>query len=258
MEKKAKYLVPREGQVPQTSPAEMIKAAVAGGADLEKLKGLLELQKDWEANEARKAYHEAMAQFKTTSIKIPKDKKVSYSTSKGPVQYSHASLANVVEKISAELSKHGLSASWVMHQDKEKGITVTCKITHSKGHSEEASLSAPADDSGSKNNIQQIGSTITYLQRYTLLGLTGLATYDQDNDGKTIAPGKNAAPVDTRNAGTISDKELSNLRDLMIDAEANEKAFIGLLKVAKLEDLPKEQLDFAKKTLANIKASHKT
>jgi hypothetical protein len=65
MEKKVKYLASREVQVPQTSPAEMIKAAVAGGADLEKLKGLLELQKDWEANEARKAYHEAMAQFKT-------------------------------------------------------------------------------------------------------------------------------------------------------------------------------------------------
>jgi len=251
MEKKPRALTVRPARVVVLTPAEQISSALAKGSNLAELKGLLELQKDYEAFEAKKAYNVAMADFKATPLKILKDKKVSYSTSAGNVNYNHASLANVVEKISAELSKHGLSASWVPHQE-NKEIKITCRITHVKGHSEEASLSAPADATGSKNNIQQIGSTITYLERYTLLGLTGLATYDQDNDGKTIVK-VGEKSVDT---GAISDKELSNLRDLMIDAEANEKAFIGLLKVAKLEDLPKDKLEFAKKTLAGIKASH--
>src|SRR3990167_2499280 len=157
------------------SPAEMIRMAVAGGADLEKLSKLLDLQEKWEANEARKAYHRAMAEFKQNPPEIAKDKKVAY----GNTKYNHASLANVVKKITKELSKHGLSASWSTQQNGQ--IIVTCKITHVLGHSEETSLSAPADSSGSKNSIQAIGSTITYLERYAILALLGLATHDQDD-----------------------------------------------------------------------------
>ena len=36
---------------------------------------------------------------------------------------------------------------------------------------------------GSKNAIQAIGSTVSYLCRYTLLCVTGLATSDPDDDG---------------------------------------------------------------------------
>ena len=45
-------------------------------------------------------------------------------------------------------------------------------------------MSAPADSSGSKNPVQQIGSTMTYLQRYTLIGALGLTTADKDDDGR--------------------------------------------------------------------------
>lgn len=168
-----KELVKVEGN----SPADLIRTAVSNGANLEQLKGLLDLQEKWEANEARKAYNVAMAEFKANPPKIDKNKTVSF----GNTKYNHASLANVTEKIGVELSKHGLSASWSTKQN--GAILVTCRITHIKGHSEETTLSAPSDTSGSKNAIQAIGSTITYLERYTLLSLTGLATYDQDDDG---------------------------------------------------------------------------
>jgi hypothetical protein len=81
------------------SPSEMIQQAISSGADLEKLEKLLELQERWEKNEARKSYNKAMAQFKANPPKIEKDKKVGYSTAKGKVGYSHASLYNVVDKI---------------------------------------------------------------------------------------------------------------------------------------------------------------
>src|SRR3990167_9924775 len=108
METKKKMSTSELVEVPQgNSPAEMIRMAVTGGADLEKLKGLLDLQERWEANEARKAYHKAMAAFKENPPKIKKDKKVGYKPKDGgrDVSYKHASLANVVEKITKELSK---------------------------------------------------------------------------------------------------------------------------------------------------------
>ena len=224
----------------RNSPAEMIRLAVTGRADLAQLKELLAIQRDWESNEARKEYHIAMAAFKANPPKIDKDKKVSFATSVGNTSYNHASLANVTEKISAELSKHGLSASWITKQN--GAILVTCKITHIKGHSEETTLSAAADTSGSKNAIQAIGSTITYLERYTLLALTGLATFDQDDDAQ-------GAEVEL-----IDEKQLNTILDNLAELNAPIPQFLAYMKLTKLEEMPKA--DYQKAMVA-IQAKRK-
>ena len=229
MDNKKNEVSLRETEVRVLTPAEQISSALAKGANLAELRGLLELQKDYEAMEARKAFNLAMANFKANPPKIAKDKKVSYSTSGGQVNYNHASLANVVEKISAELSKYGLSASWKTNQV-QNIISVTCKITHAKGHSEETTLSAGADKTGSKNDIQQVGSTITYLERYTLLALTGLATYDQDNDGRGII-----APESIK---YITEKQKSEIVDCIAAIKKTEKSFCALMKIESIEKLP--------------------
>src|SRR3546814_6903695 len=97
-------------------------------------------------------------------------------------EYEYATLDAVSAIISASLSEHGLSHRWEVQQLDGGAIRVTCILTHEMGHSERASLQAGADQSGSKNNIQAIGSTVTSLERYTLLAITGLAAKGQDND----------------------------------------------------------------------------
>jgi hypothetical protein len=209
-----------EVQVVGNSPAEMIRMAVSGGADLEQLEKLLELQERWEAKEAHKAYNKAIAAFKSVPLEIDKDKKVSY----GQTSYNHASLANVVKKVTEELSKHGLSASFNTHQNGK--IKVTCRISHVAGHFEETSLEADADTSGSKNSIQALGSTITYLERYTLLAALGLATKDQDDDGKAVT-------------ARITNEQLGQLRDLLISIgeESKEGVIAKAFKIADLSEL---------------------
>ena len=221
------------------APSELIQLAVSSGADLEKLEKLLVLQERWEANQAKKAYNVAMAAFKANPPKINKDKKIGYSTTKGNVGYSHASLANVTEKISAELSKYGLSASWKTQQNGQ--VSVTCRISHEKGHYEETTLSAPSDKSGSKNDIQAIGSTITYLERYTLLALTGLATHDMDDDGQAAV------------TEFISKKELNQILDLIADKEADVERFLQYMKIESLEKMPKSKFQQAVTALHNKK-----
>lgn len=163
-------------------PAQMdiVTYALQNNASPEQIEKMMELSERHEKNEARKAYHVAMANFKANPPKIDKDASVKY----GQTAYKHATLANVTGKINKALSEHGLSASWQTEQ-KEKEITVICKITHILGHSESTSLTAPADTSGAKNAIQAIGSTVAYLQRYTILSLAGLATSEMDDDGQT-------------------------------------------------------------------------
>ena len=151
--------------------------------DVAKLKELLDVKERWEKDEARKAFVAALSDFKAEPLDIFKNKEVDFRTDRGRVNYKHATLDNVSNAIGAALSKHGLSHRWDVEQ-KDGKIRVTCILMHSAGHSEKVSLEAAADQSGSKNAIQAIGSTVTYLERYTLLASTGTAVQDQDHDGK--------------------------------------------------------------------------
>lgn len=220
-------------QAVDNSPAGMIRSAITGGADLAQLEQLLSLQERWEAGEAKKAYHRAMTAFKLNPPTIEKDKKVAF----GNTKYNHASLANVTEKINTELSKHGLSASWDIVQN--GAISVTCKITHQQGHSESTTITAPADNSGSKNAIQSIGSTISYLSRYSLLCILGLATSEQDDDGK--ASGHEL----------ISDAEKNEILDKVLSTNSNLDKFLEYMKIGKIEDIPKSDLKKARIALEN-------
>jgi len=184
------------GLTPLT-PAGLLEIAVNQGADLDKLEKLMDLQDRWEKTEARKAYVAAMTEFKKNPPEILKQTAVSYKKKDGTTtNYKHASLDHVTEQINIALSEHGLFVSWSQSQS-ESGITVTCRITHKGGHSEETSLVAASDMSGNKNAIQGLGSTISYLQRYTILSLTGLAAKGMDDDG--IGAGKKEPQFTTEN-----------------------------------------------------------
>lgn len=190
---------PGELQVAPASPLMGIIAAAStdGNVDADKLMKLLEANERYEINEARKAYHVAMAAFKADPPKITKDRHVSYATKTGTTEYDHASLANVTDTISAVLSSHGLTSTWVTDQTEKGAVEVMCKITHVLGHSESCKLQSAPDSSGGKNAIQAVGSAVTYLQRYTLLALTGLATYENENDGNGAGNGTKDPPEPT-------------------------------------------------------------
>jgi hypothetical protein len=127
-----------------------------------------------------------MAAFKLNPPDIRKTKLVGYANRDGTVTgYYHATLGEVAAAIVDSLAQHGFSHSWETKQV-DGLITVNCKITHRMGHSESTSMQAAPDQSGKKNAIQAVASSITYMQRYTLLAATGLATTDmQDDDGQS-------------------------------------------------------------------------
>lgn len=158
----------------------MLAIAVERGDDMEKLRQLMDLKDRWEAGEAKKAYVVAMSGFKSEPLQILKSKRVDIP---GGAKFSHATLADVADGVCASLSKHGLSHRWETKQDGGI-ITVTCVMTHIDGHEERTTLSGAPDDSGKKNAIQQVASTVTYLERYTLMAACGLAAKDMDDDGR--------------------------------------------------------------------------
>lgn len=165
-------------EIVQPTPIKLLEMAVAQNLDIEKIKQLMDLQERWEKNEARKAFVSAMNAFKAHPPTILKNKQVDF----GNTHYRHATLDHVCDVVTKALSDHGISHSWKTAQDQDL-ITVTCVLTHEMGHSEETTLKGSPDSSGSKNSIQAVGSTLTYLQRYSLLAACGLAAANTDNDG---------------------------------------------------------------------------
>lgn len=215
-----------EPQTTAVTPMQMLAHAMERGADLDQLQKLMDLQERYEANQARKAFVQAMADFKASPPEILKRKHVEYTTSKGTTKYDHATLADVCTAAIQGLARVGISHRWDVKQDGGR-IQVTCILTHQQGHSESVSMSSGVDDSGGKNAIQAIGSATTYLSRYTLLAATGLAAADMDDDGRK-----------SEQAEYITDKQAADLQAKITEVGANEAQFLRFLKVEKLEDLP--------------------
>lgn len=168
------------------TPADILIYAMDSDADVATIRDLMDLQMRWDAEQARKAYVDDMAKFKLTPIEIIKEKPVCYKSTDGntTTSYKHATLGNVTRSIVPGLAAHGFSHHWDTQQQAGGMIAVSCVITHRLGHSETTTLISSRDESGKKNNIQAMSSTITYLQRYTILAATGLATQDDDDDGR--------------------------------------------------------------------------
>lgn len=236
------------------TPDTLLLIAVEKGADLDYISKLLDLRERGLAMEARKAYVKAMAGFKSEPITIRRSKDVGYRTKDGDlVGYSHAELSDVTDAVGPPMAKHGLSFAWNILQDNGL-ITVECIVTHELGHSEKVVMSGPPDNSGKKNVIQQTASTITYLQRYTLLAVTGMSTKGMDDDGDG---GSNEAPRETpqrqqqRQANTESypqerfDANKAAWRELVVSKKKTVAQMVTFIesKGALLTDAQKNTID---------------
>lgn len=210
----------------QPTPLSLLELAVEKGADINQIKELMVLKREWEADEARKAYHEAVNLFKQNPPKVIKD-----AINK---QYGsrYSTLANTVNTVNSALSKFDLNARWEFSQS-DKIISVTCILSHRLGHYESATLSAPPDSSGSKNQTQQIKSTTTYLKNATFEAVTGIATYENnlDDDG-------NGAGINY-----INDDQVANIEALITETNSNRNKFLKYIKVNSLTEIPEENYE---------------
>lgn len=160
------------------------RAAFQPEFDLDRIGQLLDLKERWEAAGKKSAFALAMVEFKRQAPTLLKDKHVKFTNRAGTVtEYDHATHFEVTSKITEGLAAHGITHDWSVIQA-ENRITVTCTLTHIAGFEKSVSLYSLSDDSGGKNSIQAVASANSYLQRYTLLAVTGMSTVDMpDDDG---------------------------------------------------------------------------
>ena len=168
----------------EQTPQALIALAIEKGLSIEQLGKLLDLQERWEKKEAEKSFLIAKSGFQGKCPPLTKSKSVGYeSKAGGKVGYNYIPLGKIVEHIKESLHEYGLSFRWET-KEIDNVITITCVLSHIDGHSEKNSMSGKPDATGGKNEIQQRGSTMTYLQRYSLIGVLGISSADEDVDGQ--------------------------------------------------------------------------
>lgn len=203
------------------NPTSMLAMAVSSGLDPEIIRGFMDLKDRDDKAISERAYTEAMTEFKADPPVIDKDKDNKQYGSK------YSSLENMVNKAIPKLSEHGFSHKWKIDQS-GGSIKVTCFLTHKMGHSDSCSLEAPPDNSGKKNDIQQIKSTITYLKSATFESVTGLASAEVNLSDDGNAYGEQ-----------LIDKNQTADIELLIKENNRDRAgFLTHFKIEDVSDLP--------------------
>lgn len=212
--------------------------------DPERVERFIALKRQMDADSARKAFYNALSDAKAEIPVIAKNRTVAYEhkTGESKTSYQHEDLGEIARTVDPILAAHGLSYRFRTTSVLNEPVTVTCIIAHRDGHSEENTLSAGRDDSGKKNTIQSIGSTITYLQRYTLKSALGLAA-SSDDDGRAAEP-----------AIAINDQQRVELAALLDETAADEAKFFAFFEIEYLAELPAKRFNEAKAMLETKKA----
>jgi hypothetical protein len=182
------------------------KAMSTPDFDVDKMMKLMDMKDRLDAAEAKRAFVAAVADFKRNPPTVYKDKENSQYKSK------YTTIGNMVNTINSALSQHGLSANWNI--DQADKIKVTCVLTHKLGHSDSTSMSAPPDQSGAKNPLQQIKSTVTYLKLATYEAITGIASSDgnADDDGNGSSQSEEKTKALPVISGKAFDKAIASVK----------------------------------------------
>jgi len=221
-------------ELAKDAPASIIsvieRAALNPDIDIEKLERLLELQERIIVREAAAAYNLALSQMQPNLPAIEQ-------RGKGHGTIRYARWEDIQKEIVPVLAEYDFALSFRTSVE-DGSIIVTAILSHKDGHSEQTSLPLPSDTTGSKNNVQAVGSSVSYGKRYTATALLNLNVAGEDDDGGMAGGGE-----------LISEEMADEINAMLEETKANIPAFLKMLKVGQVENMSMAQYATAKSKL---------
>jgi ERF superfamily protein len=228
----------------EPTPMQLIQQALAAGVGPDVLERLVALKNSMEDRAAKQAFIEAVARFKENMPEIVKTKLVNA----GKMTYRHAELDKISDILEPELTKYQLSVRWESKPRDNGTLEMNCVVTHALGYSERSSLAGPPDQSGGKNSLQAIGSASSYLQRYTLLLALGIVARGVDDDGRAGQGDPNEM---------VTPEEAAEIVKGMNETRADFGRFLGFFGVQDAKDIPRCQLEVARRLISEKRKAKK-
>jgi hypothetical protein len=218
---------------PEQPPATMLtliaRAAADPSVDLDKMRALLDMQREIVADQARQEFNRAMnaAQAEIQPVVRTTENTQTFSR--------YAKLEAVDEAIRPIYLRHGFALSYDTVPPLVAGnICVQCRCTHTGGHSEKYHREAAADTLGPKGSAVKTAlhggaSTETFLKRYLTCGIFNVVFKDQDDDG--VAGGLRL----------ISEDQILKLNALIQETDSSIDGFLRFMVVEALSDIQQSQ-----------------
>lgn len=167
---------------------------------------------------------------------------------------NYADLAECLNTIRPVFSAHGLAVIQSAGHFDGAMVTVTTIITHKTG----GMISSESTCVPAKTDAQGIGAATTYLRRYSVAAMCGIA--QEDDDGQTsIHNSKPAAPKVMPSNLTIGEAEFSELNRLLDETDSNKEAFCKHFGIGSVAALPMNRYASAVSMLQKkaVKNEHK-
>lgn len=209
-----------------TSVLDIIAQAVATKQDVEVLRGLLDLQKDFLRMQAETSFNAAMARLQAKIPQINKDGRIVV----GNVERSrYARLEDIDVAIRPLLAEEGFSFSFDEEEYSENRVRYAATLAHKDGHSVVKRMSVPVDKAAVgqrgpvRTAIQDAGSTSSYVRRYLIKMHLNLVERGEDIDGNDLK--------------TIDEEQQVNLKALAEEVKADLPRFLKFMGVDSLAEI---------------------
>lgn len=148
--------------------------------NVEVVERLIKIREELKKEKSKENYYRSLSQLQSELGPIEPNCVV-YNKD-NTIRYRYASLDKINEQIKPLLVKYGFTITYNSEKISDKILRVTCRISHTDGHSEQASIDIPFDNSAYMSDIQKTGSTLSYARRYALMLALNIVA-DQDIDG---------------------------------------------------------------------------
>ncbi len=205
------------------------RVALDTSVDIDRLEKIIQMERESQRHEAERAFNVALSDMQPELPAVE-------ARGRGDKQAKYGKLEDIQAAIRPILQKHGFAVRFKVH-DGENSLAVECILSHKGGHSDSDRISLPYDKTGSKNDVQARGSTVSYGKRYTLCNILNIQVGGEDNDGA-------GSPQET-----IGPEQMTELDDLLKRSKADRAKFFAHIKVEGMADITTKQFPAVKKLL---------
>lgn len=209
---------------------------------IDRLEQMLAMKERLDAKAAEMAFAAAFAKMQAALPVIRERGQI--KNKGGEVQSTYPLWEDVNAALRAPLAENDLSMSF--DRRKEDGKTfIGCIVTHSMGHSRRAEIDLPRDMSGSKNEVQGEGSTVSYGQRYSSkLLINWISEGSEDDDGARAGQ-----------KSKINADQFVALSNLIEETGADAEKMLRYIGAPSLEEMTLQQFDTAMAALRKKKGA---
>lgn len=250
-------IVPTEAALPAPVPVvanepnsllpAIISMARDPSVDVNKLDALLRMQRELQVDQARQEAIQAFGRLSRAMPRVKKNGTISLGEdkttgkSKGAIPF--ARWEDIDKVIRPLLAAEGFTLSFnsAARAEAGGGLVVTGELMHSSGHVRVATIPLPLDTGPGRNNLQAMGSTLSYGKRYCAEMLLNIVREGDDDDGTKGG------------IAYITPEQCDELTKLIQETGTDERKFLGTMGADELGQIPQAAFTAGKNMLLSKK-----